>query len=174
MKFTDAEWDGLVGNISEVFRMSAAEREHLAHSTTARLVGSLPFLAGCPNPTRVALSHLAIFILASGETTRRIFDHVPEDDRSPLIRLEPISHFPGGDPAVVRKGMAILALRMLSGYDKDRNKDAAGGEYNPLNSGAWKKEEIAARLQAEAHSSKIPELDSFLETGTDAQEYWDD
>jgi hypothetical protein len=173
MSFTDAVWDELVGSIAEAFRLDTSERERLGQSTTARLIGALPFIAGCPKPERVALSHLSIYVLASRGRARKIFDHSPEDDKDPRARLEPISHFPGGDPAVVRKGMAILELLLLGGYDKDRSKDAASGEYNPLNAGVWNKEEITARLQAEAHSTKIPELDSLLDPGTGVRGYWD-
>jgi len=174
MIFSDTIWNKLVTTTAEAYSMDPTERERLLQSTAAKIVGSLPFLAGCAKPERVALSHLAVFVLASRGNARQVFDHAPEDDRDPLVRLEPISHFPGGDPAVVRKGMALLGLLMLGGYDKDRKKDAKSGEYNPLNAGAWKKEEIAARLRAEANSTKVQELDDLTTTDEAVRGFWDE
>ena len=153
--------------------MDASEQSRFTASSAARLVGALPYVAGCKNPERTALSHLAVFILASQKKARTVFDHAPSDDGDPLARLESISHFPGGDPAVIRKGMALLALLMLGGYEKDKAKDAASGEYNPLNAGAWKAEEMKTRLRAEAASTQAPELDAILSADDAVRGFWD-
>jgi len=174
MKVSDADWDRLVASVTEAFRMDDSERSRLAGSRAARITGALPYLAECRNPERTALAHLAVFVLASRGGSRKVFDHTPADDEEPLARLEPIGRFPGGDPAVLRKGMALLGLLMLGGYEKDRVKDAAGGEYNPLNSGAWKAEEVRARLKAEAASAKVPELDAIISTDeASLRGFWD-
>lgn len=153
--------------------MNDPELNRLLSSSAARVVGALPYLAGCRCPDRVAFSHLAVFILASRGNCRRVFDHTPEDDRDPMVRLEPISHFPGGDPAVIRKGMALLALLLLGGYDRDRKKDGESGAYNPLNAGTWDKEAIVGRLRAEASSAKVPELDAILSIEDAVRGFWD-
>ena len=174
MQFPDANWERLCGLVAEAFRMDGSERARLAGSRAARITGALPYLAGCRNPERTALAHLAAFVLACRGGTRKVFDHGPGDVAGPLARLEPIARFPGGDPAVIRKGMALLGLLMLGGYERDREKDTAGGEYNPLNSGAWKAGEVRARLQAEAASAKVPELDAIISTDeASVRGYWD-
>ena len=163
----------MVDSVAEAFRMQDSERSRFSDSRTARLVGALPFLAECRNPERTALGHLAVFVLASRGGSRKIFDHTPADDAEPLARLEPIARFPGGDPAVIRKGMALLGLLMLGGYEKDREKDAANGEYNPLNSGAWNSNEVRARLKAEAASTKVSELDAILAVDEAVRGFWE-
>jgi hypothetical protein len=175
MQFLDADWERLTNLVAVAFRMDDSERTRLAGSRAARITGALPYLAGCRNPERTALTHLAAFVLACRGGTRKIFDHTPADDAEILARLEPIARFPGGDPAVIRKGMALLGLLMLGGYEKDREKDAASGEYNPLNSGAWRVEEVRARLLAEAASAKVPELDAIISTDeASVRGFWDD
>lgn len=173
MTFSDETWTRLTGLIAEAFRMDGSERVRLAGSRAARITGALPYLAGCRNPERTALSHLAAFVLACRGGSRKVFDHGPADDAEPLARLEPIGRFPGGDPAVIRKGMALLGLLMLGGYERDREKDAARGEYNPLNSGAWKAGEVRARLAAEAASAKVPELDAILTADEAVRGFWE-
>ena len=174
MMFDDSEWARLTSLITEVFRMDDAERVRLESSRAARITGALPYLAGCRNPERTALAHLAAFVLACRGGARKVFDHGPADDAEILARLEPVGRFPGGDPAVIRKGMALLGLLMLGGYERDRENDAVSGEYNPLNSGAWKAEEIRARLAAEAASAKVPELDAIIRTDeASVRGFWD-
>ena len=173
MQFLDADWERLTGLIAETFRIDDSERARLTASRAARITGALPYLAGCRNPERTALAHLAVFVLASRGGARKVFDHAPADDAEPLARLEPIGRFPGGDPAVIRKGMALLGLLMLGGYERDREKDAASGEYNPLNSGTWKAGEGRARLAAEAASAKVPELDAILGTDEAVRGFWE-
>ena len=173
MPYTDTDWNRLAASAAEACRMDESEGGSLRSSRAARIVGALPFLAGCRNPERTALAHLAVLVLASRGSSRAVFDHGPGDDRDPLARLEPIARFPGGDPAVIRKGMALLGLLLLGGYERDRAKDAASGEYNPLNSGAWNLEETRARLKAEAASAKVPELDAIIDAATAEKGFWD-
>ena len=173
MQFLDADWERLCGLVAEAFRMDDAERARLAGSRAARIIGALPYLAGCRNSERTALAHLAAFVLACRGGTRMVFDHAPADDAEILARLEPVARFPGGDPAVIRKGMALLGLLMLGGYEQDREKDAVSGEYNPLNSGAWKAKEVRARLAAEAASAKVPELDTIMTLEEAETGWWD-
>jgi len=106
-------------------------------NSVAQLVGLLPFMAGCDDPERTALSHLATFVIAGRGESRTTFDHAPADDIEPLARLRTISDFKGGDDATIERGMALLCLCMVSGYERDVEKDSRLGEYNPVAAGTW-------------------------------------
>jgi len=139
-------WKRLAGLTAEATRMSENETLRFADNKVARLVGLLPFLAGCEEAERTALAHLAVWVVANRGGARATFDHRPADDRGPLARLAAISHFEGGDKAIVAAGLRRLALAMVSGYQKDREVDRALGAYNPLNSGVWNFEALVQEL----------------------------
>lgn len=170
----DKAWFLLAKTAAEAFRMDDQESKKLANSRTARLIGSLPFAAACPQAERLALAHLGTFVLASREPARASFDHIPADDNNPLSRLQCISDFPGGAEAVIRKGMALLGLIMLSGYQKDMIKDSASGEYNPLNSGTWKFPDIKVRLTTAALAESANELDAIISADEALKAWWDE
>ncbi|OHD80967.1 MAG: hypothetical protein A3J97_14825 [Spirochaetes bacterium RIFOXYC1_FULL_54_7] len=169
----DKAWFLLAETTAEAFRMDAREGRKLAGSRTARLIGSLPFAAGCPQAERLALAHLGNFVLASRDPARAIFDHKPTDDSDPLTRLQCISDFPGGEQAIIRKGMALLGLIMCSGYRHDRSKDAESNTYNPLNSGAWDLSRIEEVLGSETSSSIAPELDDLMTVEEAIESWWE-
>lgn len=145
---TDALWGDLAGKVAAAHRLTEAETARFKANRTARLVAAIPYAADCEEPQRSALAHLSIFLLSSSEACRKDFDHKKEDDGNPLRRLAPIADFQGGDKAVIAEGMKRLALAMLNGYEKDRGKDKASGEYNPLNAGTWDYEKTKATLSA--------------------------
>ena len=133
--------------------MSEAEAGRFAANPVARLVGLLPFIAGCEDPARTALAHLATWVVANRGGARTIFDHGPADDREPLARLAPIADFRGGDKKLIDEGLRRLGLSMVAGYERDRDKDRALGQYNPLNAGVWNYEDLMRKL---GHSGAVP------------------
>lgn len=66
--------------------------------------------------------------------------------------------------------MARLALMTLAGYERDMAADAAAGQYNPLNSGAWDLAEARAALREAAESDGA--LDSILSAQEAENEWW--
>lgn len=170
MSMDDFDWPTLSELSASALRLEPDEKESLAASKAARLVAALPYAAGCPKPESVALAHLATFWIASTGPARSAFDHAPEDDASYLARLAPIADHPGGDPAVVEAGLARLALMMLAGYERDLAADAATGEYNPLNAGAWDVSDARAALLEAAESDGT--LDSILSAREAANDWW--
>ncbi len=170
----DKAWFLLAKITAEAYRMNAQESQKLAGSRTARLIASIPFAAGCAQAERLALSHLGTFVLASRNPARTIFDHRPSDDDNPLTRLQSISDFPGGDPAVIRKGMALLGLIMCSGYRHDQPKDADNKEYNPLNSGAWDFAEIEKLLVPIASLKTTPVIDDLMTVEEALKSWWEE
>jgi hypothetical protein len=141
----DVPWSELCRCVAETFRFTAAEVEAFAENRTARLIGTIPFAAGCEEPERTALAHLALYVteLRGGNG---IGGHGRGDDRSLFARLRLLSSFIGGDQEIIRHGMNYLALIMLVGYERSRSADDRNGVYNPLNDGSWDGAELKAGL----------------------------
>ncbi len=166
-------WDRLAALAAEALRMDPDEAARFRDNRVAKLVGLLPFAAGCDDAERAALAHLAVYVVAGRGGARAVFDHAPGDDVEPLARLSTIADFPGGDPDVLARGMALLGLCMLAGYRRDAAKDLASGEYNPINSGAWDSGRVEAALLADARAVDPGVLDAIM-TETQALEgYWE-
>src|SRR5512142_3100055 len=98
-RFTDDAWKNLVSIIAKSFSLDAARSSRIEKSATAKLIAAIPYLAGCREPERSALAHLATFVVAGSEAGAAAFDHKPADNYDVLARLAPIAHFEGGDPA---------------------------------------------------------------------------
>lgn len=169
--FTSSDWLTLTTSIAESLRLTEDESRRLFESKTARLIGALPFLAGCDQAERTAISHLAVYRLSLEGATRWTFDHTPEDDVDVMRRLACIASFQGGDPSVLGRGMRLLALQMVCGYARDQAKDTVTGEYNPLLSGVWDARSLVDGLVAEILDRPCPEMDGIM-TVHDAQNYW--
>jgi hypothetical protein len=144
--FDERRWAELAAQIADTFRMRAPEAAALKANQTARLIAAIPFAAGCAEPERTALSHLATYLLAGSPSCRRVFDHKAADDRDALARLAPIADFQGGDKEVIDRGMRLLAIIMVSGYRHDLEKDSKSGEYNPLLAKTWEADQTVAAL----------------------------
>lgn len=176
----EALWKRLVELSAEALRMTEAEAERFSTNPVSRLVGILPFLAGCEDAERTALSHLAIWVIANRGGARTVFDHRPSDDADPLTRLEPISHFKGGDRKVIDAGMRRLALCMVAGYERDQRKDRAIGAYNPIVEKKWAAAELigelggsgAAVAAARGAASSEVGVDEVLSAEAAVQGFW--
>jgi len=167
-----ATWMELTTAIAAAFRMTDAEAKRLSGSTTARIIGAIPFIAGCVDPERTALAHLATYVMASKDGFARFqFDHKAADDLDVYARLRSIAGFEGGDEGVIAHGMALLALNMVQGYRTDIEKDRASGEYNALVSGAWDFEATRASLMDTLADNPAPEL-AELAGDLEALSFW--
>lgn len=140
--------------------MSLNELESLRANDIAKLIAAIPALAGCANADRIAAQHLATYLLA--ESAASIFDHRNSDDDSVYDRLERISHFPDGDRKIIQRGMNLLSLCMISGYERTSVADKASGVYNPIASGQWDGESEKARLVREIRGVQSPEMDAIF------------
>jgi hypothetical protein len=158
----DRLWESLAGAIATAMRMSGAETERFQSNTIAKLIGLLPFIANCDDPERTSLSHLATFVVAGRGESRHVFDHGPADDVEPLARLRTISDFKGGDDATIERGMALLCLCMLSGYERDADEDARTGEYNPINAGSWNAVSLQTELIRTISERPSASLDALM------------
>ncbi|OHD24836.1 MAG: hypothetical protein A2Y38_18790 [Spirochaetes bacterium GWB1_59_5] len=155
-------------------RMTDGETQRFKANAVARLVGLLPFIAHCDDPERTALSHLATFVLAGRGESRAVFDHSAADDVEPLARLRTISDFKGGDDVTIERGMALLCLCMLAGYERDIELDAQLNKYNPLSSGGWSMTETEKRLDVVLSRSADPAIDLVMTEDDALRVYWQD
>jgi hypothetical protein len=146
--FSDDVWVRLCGIVASAYSMTADKAAALEENVTGKLIASIPYEAGCREPERTALAHLAVYVLAASAPARRAFDHKPEDDFDVLARLASVASFEGGDPAIINRGMKTLAILLIEGYKRDVASDKAKGWYNPVGSGAWDADKLVGALKA--------------------------
>jgi hypothetical protein len=161
-RFTDSAWQEIASIVSSSFAMEPARAEKLKTNVTAKLIAAIPFLADCREPQRTAIAHLSTYVVASDGPGRKAFDHKAGDDYDSLARLAPIAGFEGGDPSIINRGMKLLAMIMIQGYQRDLASDKAKGLYNPINAGAWKAEEKLASLRSAVTAVPDEEMDAIV------------
>ncbi len=155
---------------AEALRLSISETEALQANRVARLIGAIPALAGCDDADRVAVQHVVTYLVA--QRLEAIFDHRREDDSPLAARLERISHFPGGNRKIIQRGMNLLTLTMISGYERSLLADRKNGVYNPIESGSWDDTREKAQLIKAIRSVKSPEMDAILDLEGALHEGW--
>lgn len=158
---------------ASLFNFERSEQDRFTNHPLVQLIANLPFLAKTQNPLRDATQNLIAYIAASLKgPVHRIFDHSRIDDAHLLSRLSPIMNFSGGDLGIIRKGMYLLALNLLTGYQRDLDKDRMSGEYNPILSGAWKYQEKVEECLQAITATLSPEIDGILNIKTAAAVWW--
>lgn len=161
-EFTTVVWSKLAEETAVSFRMTAEEATRFKEGNVAKLIAAIPFLAGCDQSERTALAHLSIYLIAS-RGSRFTFDHNAADNVSAFDRLHTIMNFSGGDEKVIERGMALLSLVMLEGYNIDRYKDSMDGNYNPLNDGSWDYDAMKTHLKSLIDSCPDSEMDALID-----------
>lgn len=169
--FTDETWARISNDLAAAFRLDAAEAGALKVNRIAKLVAALPFLAGCEDAGRTAVAHLGTYLLSVRET-KPWFCARPEDGASLFERLRLGANFKGGDEAVIRRGMSLLALNMISDYKRDLEEDAAAGKYNPLAAGDFVFEEAVEELEWAIAKVPCDEMDEIITAGEMPLSYW--
>lgn len=155
------QWSYLLTEISKVFSLNSKEIENLSNSTTAKIIATIPFESNCKEPERTAIAHLCLYI-AELKGFQKYCSHNKEDDVDIYNRLAFISTFEGGNYQIIEHGMAILALIMIEGYKKSKQKDEKAGVYNPLVSGTWHYQSIKNSLIWKINKLSVPNLDILL------------
>lgn len=155
------QWSYLLTEISKVFSLNSKEIEILSNSTTAKIIATIPFESNCKEPERTAIAHLCLYI-AELKGFQKYCSHNKEDDADIYNRLAFISTFEGGNYQIIEHGMAILALIMIEGYKKSKQKDEKAGVYNPLVSGTWNYQSIKNSLVWKINKLSVPNLDILL------------
>jgi hypothetical protein len=170
--FTESAWMEIAEGVASAFRMTSEEKRALAEHRIAKLIAAIPFLAGCEEAERTAAAHLGTYLLSVQEETKPYFNSRPGDDGSVLERLRLISDFKGGDRRVIERGLALLALNMVSDYKRDVEEDARLGKYNPVAAGVWDFKETVTDLQYKILSVECPEMEALLPMEMSPMGFW--
>lgn len=157
------KWSYLIAETSKVFRLTIDEIVQLQNSPTAKIIASIPFVAGCNNPERIAISHIGIYLMEL-KGFQDYCCHLPTDDTNIYKRLERISHFDGGNKRIIEHGMAILAVIMLEGYKKSVQKDIRNNVYNPVANHVWNYKTLKKQLHKKIEELECPILDDLYYT----------
>ncbi|MCG8453129.1 MAG: hypothetical protein MI717_08115 [Spirochaetales bacterium] len=169
--FEESTWENLVSRMAQSFSLDEKKAKAMKENKVMKLVAALPYLAGCEEPGRIAITHLGAYILAASPACRDIADHNFIDSADPYRRLERISHFNGGNSLILERGMKLLALAMVKDHAFDAADDLAKGKMNPVNAGHWDAEELMTRLTQEIEAVECPEMDKVM-TAEMAPEFW--
>lgn len=140
------EWDYFVSEIKTIYRLTDEETANFAESTTAKIIAAIPFVAKCYRPEVTAISHLSLY-MNELKGFQKYYACNPLDDIDLFERLEPISHFRGGDKKIIECGMYTLAYIMIEGYHKSEKFDKENGNYNPFVSGQWNYRSLNNKLK---------------------------
>lgn len=154
-------WDYFVDEISKVFKLSKIEKRSLFCSTTAKLIATIPFEAGCFEPEKTAIAHLGLYIMEK-RGFQKYCAHQPTDDVNILHRLDFIATFEGGNPLIIEHGMYLLALIMIEGYNRSVKKDIKNDVYNPIANGRWDYESKKKEILSVLKKIECSKLDSII------------
>lgn len=149
-------------------------KERQKENNLLYLTASIPFIAKCRQPERVALANMNTYCLISSKKTKTsLFLHNRHDDSNPLSRIELMDNYPDGDRQIIERGLALLALVMIQDYHKDRQNDKDTGKYNPLNSGVWNYKETRDSLIEKIQSISCVEMEAVFPLATaQSQDFW--
>jgi len=169
---TSNSWSFLCIRLSAFFHLTESQAENLVKNPFAKLIYTLPFLAGCIDAEKTVLVHIVLycseilFFESSG-------NHTPSDDADIYHRLRFISQFEGGNDKVLKHGMALLALGMLGSYERSKESDLEQCIYNPLNSGAWNYDEKKHALEKIIQSNYEQNVADILSVEMSLNSPWD-
>lgn len=164
-------WSSLVNQIAISFSLENDEKKLLSKSKVAKLIGALPFLAGCHESERTSLCHLSIYIIAM-KGSKSAFNHNIEDDHYIMDRLSAINNFIDGDEKIIKRGMSLLSLVMLHGYKRDIKKDKKLKKYNPISSGKWDYIKLVNELSSVVKSIGCSNMDEYIIIEETVFTYW--
>lgn len=166
-------WNDLCDRIGITFNMDSGKIMWLREKKVARLIAAIPYLAGCNKPRQTAAAHLSVYLLSVFEATKSIFHHEAwNDDISLMNRLMPIGNFEGGDSLLIKRGMNLLALNMVCGYERDIQKDIILKKYNPVGEGSWDYKKLKMNLIEHIENVSSPEMDTIMNIGDGTDSYW--
>lgn len=165
-------WPDISDRLAVTFNMDAEFKAKFKGLQTAQLICAIPYLAGCKNSERIAMSHVAIYLLSITEGGKAVLKHNLADNERILNRLERISHFEDGDPKIIMRGLNLLAIQMVCGYQRDIEKDAKLNKYNPISAGVWYYEELREELTDKVLDVPCPEMDEIFDLNTAYNAFW--
>jgi hypothetical protein len=169
---TKEQWETVSSRARALLNYGIVKAEWLQECRVARFITAVPYLAKCEKATETAFAHLLIYLASLDESAREIFFHKPEDDGNIYNRLSPILNFHGGNEATLNCCRDLLALCMVSNYQKDAETDKVAGKYNPLNAGVWDAQPLIEKLKASIDASITPEIAQYYTTEEALRGYW--
>ena len=170
----DEIWNEISEDVADSFRMEEKEKNLFKNKDIAKLIGTLPFLAGCEDAERTAVSHLGIYVLSCRET-KHYFNPTLSDNKKVFERLRLINNFKGGNKEIIERGMSILALIMVTDYKRDIELDKAIGKYNPIGDSSFDFPSIQKELIEKVNNVSCPEMDEIYfydDGGMGTEAYW--
>jgi len=169
--FPEGTWRSISGDVARAFGMGEAETASLAGNNIARLITALPFLAGCEDAKRTAVAHLGTFLLSIKET-KPYFNATPRDSASLLERFWLIGDFRGGDRRIIERGMSLLALNMITDYQRDIVEDETLGKYNPIAARDFDFKSAIDSLEKTVQGIDCPEMDEIAPMRVFPMSWW--
>ena len=160
-------WQNMVNDVGNTFMLKTMDQEKLHDSKVARVIASIPYIAGCENPRQTAINHLGLYLTAHQNP---VFDSGKTE--SIAQRMFDIKGFKGGRQTVIKKGLKILELLSLEDHNGDRQLDAGLGKNNPLNEGAIDYDTEKLRLMNEINAIECPELDHIMLDNQNYPDIW--
>lgn len=160
-ELTMSMWNELLGVIQDQFNYTESKITKLKNNKLLKLTAAIPFVAGCDNPARTAIVHISTMLLAS-ESAKHIFLHNFQDNQSLEKRLHMVSLFDGGNKEVIKKGMNLLYLVMLSDHRIDNEMDNQNNKYNPISSKIWDDTKLIDSIIRECEVLPTTQLDKIL------------
>ena len=130
------EWDYFMSEIQRIYNLSDEEINKISSCPTTQVIAAIPFMAGCYRPEVTAIAHLSLY-MNELKGFQKYCACSSLDDMDLYERLEPISHFRGGDKKIIQCGMDTLAYIMIEGYHRSAKADREDAIYNPFNTGSW-------------------------------------
>ncbi|HAK47590.1 MAG TPA: hypothetical protein DCO79_16920 [Spirochaeta sp.] len=171
---TNKEWDKISSRVRAVYNFGVEKSEWFKVCKMARLIAAVPFLAGCDKPEESSFTHLAVYIMSIDDSTKDIYFHKAEDDADVYSRLQPISNFNGGNRKVIQCCMDLIALNMVTNYEKDAEEDKAIGKYNPVEAGAWNYGAVSEKLIEDIKSNITSEISEVYTVDDALRGLWKD
>lgn len=172
MDFTEELWSDIMDHLAVTFNMDPDVKENMFTRETAKLIAAIPFLAGCRMPLRTAVIHAGLYYMAWNEGTRQYFYHREEDDCFLDSRLMPIAGFSEGDRRMIERGMNLLKLQMVAGYERDVDKDRNNNKYNPVASGRWDAVQLKKELIQAVEDVPCEKMDRIMNINTALYTWW--
>jgi hypothetical protein len=171
---TTEQWETVSSRARALLNYGIIKAEWLQKSRMARFIAAVPYLAKCGKATETSFAHLLLYLASLDESARAIFFHKPEDDGDIYNRLLPILNFHNGNEATLNCCRDLLALCMVSNYQKDAEADKIAGKYNPLNAGFWVAQPLIEKLEASIKAKITPEIAEYYTVEEALRGYWDE
>jgi hypothetical protein len=169
-QWTESNWSAITDLVAREFGLNERDLQALRSKEIARLIGAIPFLAGCDDPAALAIDNLRHYVMSCG-IGKELYAATEENSADVFGRLDP-ARYQGGDEAIIRRGMSIVALNMLADYNRDVELDRSLGKYNPIGAGDWNYEEKLDELLANIRAVDCPDMDEIADVHTIVNATW--